>query len=44
MLDAEPSTGTVDPVPEVAAPDVPLPWYETVWQSTRTADAPGARR
>ena len=44
VLDAEPSTGTVDPVPEVAAPDVPLPWYETVWQSTRTADAPGARR
>ena len=43
-LDAEPSTGTVDPVPEVAAPDVPLPWYETVWQSTRTADVPGARR
>ena len=44
VLDAEPSTGTVDPVPEVAAPDVPLPWYETVWQSTRTADVPGARR
>jgi cell division protein FtsB len=44
VLDAEPSTGTVDPVPEVAAPDVPLPWYETVWQSTRTADVPGTRR
>ena len=37
-------TGTSDPVPELAAPDVPLPWYETVWQSTRTADVPGARR
>ncbi len=44
VLDAEPATGTKDPVPDVAAPDTPLPWYETVWQSTRTADAPGARR
>jgi cell division protein FtsB len=44
VLDAQPATGTKDPVPEVAAPDTPLPWYETVWQSTRTADAPGARR
>ncbi|HET7819936.1 MAG TPA: septum formation initiator family protein [Ornithinibacter sp.] len=44
VLDAEPSTGTTDPVPELAAPDVALPWYETVWQSTRTADVPGARR
>lgn len=44
VLDPEPSTGTKDPVPDVAAPDVALPWYDTVWQSTRTADAPGARR
>ncbi len=44
VLDAEPGTGTKDPVPAVAAPDTPLPWYETVWESTRTADAPGARR
>jgi cell division protein FtsB len=44
VLDPEPATGTKDPVPEVAAPDTPLPWYETVWESTRTADAPGARR
>jgi len=44
VLDSEPATGTKDPVPETAAPDLPLPWYETVWESTRTADAPGARR
>jgi cell division protein FtsB len=44
VLDATPSTGTADPVPELAAPDVALPWYGTVWQSTRTADVPGARR
>ena len=25
-------------------PDVALPWYGTVWQSTRTADVPGTRR
>ena len=44
VLDAKPATGTKDPVPELAAPDVPLPWYQTVWQSTHTADVPGARR
>ena len=44
VLDPEPAAGTKDPVPDVASPDVPLPWYETVWQSTRTADVPGARR
>lgn len=44
VLDAAPSAGTADPVPGVASPDVPLPWYETVWESTRTADVPGARR
>jgi hypothetical protein len=32
-------------VPAVADDDEPaLPWYATVWESTRTADAPGARR
>jgi len=44
VLDAEPAAGTKDPVPELAVPDVPLPWYDTVWQSTHTADVPGARR
>ena len=44
VLDPEPATGTKDPVPDLAAPDVPLPWYETVWQSTHAADVPGARR
>jgi cell division protein FtsB len=45
VLDAEPSPTTKDPVPAVADDDGPaLPWYATVWQSTRTADAPGARR
>ncbi len=29
---------------DVAQPKAALPWYETVWQSARTADAPGARR
>jgi hypothetical protein len=40
----EPGTGRQDPVPVGSAPDDPLPWYQTVWESTRTADAPGARR
>ena len=45
VLDAEPSPTTEDPVPAVADDDEPaLPWYATVWESTRTADAPGARR
>ena len=46
MLDAEPEPGTGrrDPVPGGSGPDDPLPWYQTVWESTRTADAPGARR
>ncbi len=46
VLDAEPEPGSgrEDPVPVGAAPDDPLPWYQTVWESTRTADAPGARR
>lgn len=45
VLDAEPSPGTADPVAAVADETGPsLPWYEAVWESTRTADAPGARR
>ncbi len=44
VLDAKPTTGTTDPVGNLASPDVPLPWYQTVWESTRTADVPGARR
>ena len=44
VLDPEPGPGRSDPVPDVADPDEPLPWYETVWESTRTADAPAARR
>ncbi|MFL6152479.1 MAG: FtsB family cell division protein [Ornithinibacter sp.] len=44
VLDAKPATGTADPVGALAVPDVPLPWYQTVWESTRTADVPGARR
>ena len=45
VLDAEPSPATKDPVPAVADDDRPaLPWYATMWESTRTADAPGARR
>jgi cell division protein FtsB len=44
VLDPEPTPGTQDHLPDVAAPDSALPWYQTVWQSTRTADAPGARR
>lgn len=45
VLDAEPSDATKDPVPAVVDEQTPaLPWYATVWESTRTADAPGARR
>ena len=50
----ERSYTVLDPVPEsgadeIAAADVVqpranLPWFETVWESARTADAPGARR
>ena len=44
VLDAEPRDAA-DPVPGVATSDEPaLAWYATVWESTRTADAPGARR
>ena len=45
VLDAEPETDFVDPVTALADETAPeLPWYEAVWESTRTADAPGARR
>ena len=45
VLDAEPSEATKDPVPGLVDEQVPaLPWYATVWRSTQTADAPGARR
>ena len=45
VLDADPSAGTADPVQELADETAPeMAWYEAVWESTRTADAPGARR
>ncbi|GAA4396736.1 hypothetical protein GCM10023168_00970 [Fodinibacter luteus] len=44
VLDAEPEAGTDDPVAAVVEPGGALPWYQVVWESTRTADAPGARR
>jgi cell division protein FtsB len=49
----EKSYTVLDPAPDhsadlagtdVARPNADLPWYETVWESARTADAPGARR
>lgn len=46
VLDPAPATpGT----PSIAGPGAtekvaPRPWYDTVWESVRTADAPGARR
>ncbi len=50
----ERSYTVLDPVPagsddvladtDVVQPSSGLPWYETVWESARTADAPGARR
>jgi cell division protein FtsB len=43
VLDPAPKPGTPTVAPEVAQPRDVLPWYETVWESTRTADAPGAR-
>ena len=45
VLDAKPATGTTDPVPERGrARRRRCPGTQTVWQSTRTADVPGARR
>ncbi|NHA67570.1 FtsB family cell division protein [Phycicoccus flavus] len=46
VLDPEPETADT---PAVAGPGAdeaaPVrPWYDTVWESVRTADAPGARR
>lgn len=43
VLDPAPKPGTPAVAPDVAQPRDLLPWYETVWESTRTADAPGAR-
>jgi cell division protein FtsB len=44
VLDADPATGATDPVAGVGGSHVPLAWYQTVWESTRAADVPGARR
>jgi cell division protein FtsB len=43
VIDPEPITDPA-PVPEVVAPEPSLPWYQAVWESARTADAPGIRR
>lgn len=44
ILDADPSTGAPDGLADPTAPESTLPWFTTVWESARTADAPGARR
>jgi Septum formation initiator len=44
VLDPEPDAGNRDPLASLAQTDEALPWYQGVWESTRTADAPGARR
>ncbi len=44
VLDAEPSEGHVDGLADPADPESTLPWFTTVWESARAADAPGARR
>ncbi|MGL4175118.1 MAG: FtsB family cell division protein [Dermatophilaceae bacterium] len=45
VIDPEPATGTVDPVPDVVVAGEPdLPWYAAVWESAQTADSPGQRR
>ena len=44
VLDAKPSKPTIDGLADPAAPVSTLPWYTTVWESARTADAPAARR
>ncbi len=44
VLDPDPGEGDADPLAEVATPGSGLAWYTTVWESARTADAPGARR
>ena len=44
VLDPEPDAGNRDPLAAIASSDGELPWYQGVWESARTADAPGARR
>ncbi len=47
VLDADPATpGSTAAVvgPGADEPPSTTPWYATVWDSVRTADAPGARR
>jgi cell division protein FtsB len=44
VLDPEPDAGNRDPLAAIADTDESLPWYQGVWESSRTADAPGARR
>ncbi len=46
VLDPQPETPDTPTVagPGVDEPESTLPWYSTVWQSVRTADAPGAQR
>lgn len=44
VLDPEPDAGNRDPLAAIAETDEALPWYQGVWESARTADAPGARR
>ncbi|MGL4743473.1 MAG: FtsB family cell division protein [Dermatophilaceae bacterium] len=45
VIDPEPDPGAVDPIPEVVVAGEPdLSWYAAVWESARTADAPGQRR
>jgi cell division protein FtsB len=45
VLDPVPESGTDEiAAADVVQPRANLPWFETVWESARTADAPGARR
>ena len=46
VLDPDPKTPDTPTVagPGAEGPKSTLPWYATVWESVRTADAPGAHR
>ncbi|MBM6402063.1 FtsB family cell division protein [Phycicoccus sonneratiae] len=46
VLDPQPESADTPAVvgPGAGEPVSTLPWYSTVWQSVRTADAPGAQR
>ena len=46
VLDPQPEDGGAPSVEGPGLGDVepPRPWYDTVWQSVRTADAPGAQQ